>query len=331
MGTGGIGVAVGGRRRPAQAIVQSSMVSLPRHPHPRARFDGLAAAISLATSLIPVGAYFRLVCYGVVLLFALDFSLRGEYTRAWWPEARILLSLLVLTSMIALTWIVIREQYRDEHLPPSLAYVEPGGRLAETSRWAFVVRHYGPSSAMNVDINFSDGKSSQRLRWSEIDPTGPVDGVFLWLPPDINNQRYRADINCRDGQYVENIEIRRINGAFLSKTDVSKFIRNSPSHPYEELDPLFKCDDFPNEKERMGMNESVDGTCWNLFIVEHLGDAHLPLEVSIQPDGRVMTVAILVFASSVLMPIYCLIALWWMGESSRIPFSSFHVSEHVAF
>ena len=109
-----------------------------------------------------------------------------------------------------------------------------------------MIKHYGPKTAFNCDIQFydNDRKNIERL-WldnhpgSSFLPQGGVVGKsqmafhlpdagveaalgnFEWEPIDPNNQHYTISISCRDGVFEQKWEITRVNRTLRTKITIA--------------------------------------------------------------------------------------------------------------
>jgi hypothetical protein len=150
---------------------------------------------------------------------------------------------------------------------PSLVFVfgaPPGDN--DSPVWVMMLKHYGPNPAFNCDIEFFDadrknierqwllqhpgssfpppglaGKSQERFRVPEAGPLGSIES-FQWTPLDPDRQHYTASISCRDGVFVENWEVTRVNGVLRTRIKIEhgpQWIEKNP-----KLDPVvFACTD----------------------------------------------------------------------------------------
>lgn len=150
---------------------------------------------------------------------------------------------------------------------PSLVFVF-GAPLGdnESSTWLMMLRHYGPNSAYNCQIEFFDDdrkniehqwlvnhpntpflpaglfdKSQLGLYVLEAEPEGPHQN-FKWSPVDPDHQHYTVSISCRDGVFVEKWEVTRVAGVLRAKVIIERgpaWIEKNPN-----LDPVvFRCED----------------------------------------------------------------------------------------
>ena len=131
--------------------------------------------------------------------------------------------------------------------------------------WIMMLKHYGPNTAYNCDVAFFDndrkniehqwlvehpnssflppggvaGKSQMRFHVPEAGPEGSIDS-FQWTPIDPNSQHYTVSISCRDGVFVENWEVTRVDGVLRTKVKIEhgpQWVEKNPT-----LSPLvFAC------------------------------------------------------------------------------------------
>ncbi len=153
---------------------------------------------------------------------------------------------------------------------PSLVFVF-GAPLGDndSATWIMMLRHYGPRTAYNCDIIFSDndrkniehewlvkhpnspypppwlaGESQRRIQVQEAGPEGSV-GSFQWNPINPNSQHYTVGINCRDGYFVEKWEIARVNGILRSAIAIeqgAQWVKGNPGKDpvvFTHQDPEF--------------------------------------------------------------------------------------------
>jgi hypothetical protein len=140
---------------------------------------------------------------------------------------------------------------------PSLLFVF-GAPLGDnvSARWVMLLKHYGPATAYNCEILFYDndrkniehqwlvkhpdspypppglaGESQRQIHVDEANPEGSA-GNFIWSPLDPNSQHYTVSISCRDGVFVENWEITRVDGILRSKISIERgpvWIQKNPN------------------------------------------------------------------------------------------------------
>lgn len=183
-----------------------------------------------------------------------------------WPTAKLIGWVAIV---IAVVWVVlwgILEFKRPKQLPSFLFVF--GAPLGDNNSpvWIMLLKHFGPNVAHNCDIEFFDqdrksiehewlvrhpdspypppelaGISQKRLHTSEAGPQGSM-GSFQWTPVDPDRQHYTASIICRDGVFVENWEVTRVDGALRAKIRIEhgpQWVEENP-----KLDPVvFECTD----------------------------------------------------------------------------------------
>ena len=130
---------------------------------------------------------------------------------------------------------------------PSFVFVF-GSPLGDnnSASWMMVLKHYGPGPAHNCTVDFYDkdrinirrewllknpaspfpppglvGEFRQQVRISEAGPEGSLP-MFNWTPLDPDRQHYSASISSRDGVFVENWEVTRVNGCLRSKVTIQR-------------------------------------------------------------------------------------------------------------
>jgi hypothetical protein len=161
-----------------------------------------------------------------------------------WPTARWIGWIAIIAAIgLIICWAVL-ELKRPKELP-SFVFVF-GAPLGDNDSpvWVMMLKHYGPNPAYNCAIDFYDkdriniehqsllqhpgssvpppglaGKSQERLRVPEAGPLGPIGG-FQWTPLDPDRQHYTVSISCRDGVFVENWEVTRVNGVLRTKITI---------------------------------------------------------------------------------------------------------------
>jgi hypothetical protein len=135
-----------------------------------------------------------------------------------------------------------------------------------SANWMMMLKHYGPGPAHNCTVDFYDkdrinirnewllkhpdspfpppdlvGEFRQQIRISEAGPEGPLP-MFNWTPLNPDLQHYSASISSRDGVFVENWEVTRVNGCLRSKITIERgpqWIEKNPNS-----DPvIFKLED----------------------------------------------------------------------------------------
>lgn len=177
----------------------------------------------------------RLGIAGLVL------ALVGIGIAVLWPTARWIGWGAILVALgLVVCWGIL-ELKRPKQLP-SFVFVF-GAPLGDNDApvWVMLFKHYGPNPAHNCDIEFFDqdrkniehawlvqhpnspfpptqltGKSQEHFHIPEAGPQGSI-GSFQWTPLDPDRQHYSASISCRDGVFVENWEVTRVNGVLRTK------------------------------------------------------------------------------------------------------------------
>jgi hypothetical protein len=152
---------------------------------------------------------------------------------------------IAIAAAIAIgTWWVVLEFTRAKELP-SFVFVF-GAPLGDndSSVWIMMLKHYGPNPAYNCDIEFFDadrkniehqwliqhpsspfpppglaGTSQMHLHVPEAGPLGSISS-FQWTPLDPDRQHYTVSISCRDGVFVENWEVTRVDGVLRTKITI---------------------------------------------------------------------------------------------------------------
>lgn len=109
-----------------------------------------------------------------------------------------------------------------------------------------MVKHYGPGPAHNCRIDFYDkDRINIRHRWSlkhpdspfppadlvgpfryqaqfpEAGPEGPLP-TFEWIPLDPDHQHYSVSISSRDGVFVEEWEVTRVDGSLGARVNIKR-------------------------------------------------------------------------------------------------------------
>jgi pyrimidine deaminase RibD-like protein len=149
---------------------------------------------------------------------------------------------------------------------PSFVFVF-GAPLGEndSGEWIMMIKHYGPDTAYNCDVRFFDndrkniqrrwidehpnssslppdslgGASQMRFRIPEAGSEGSIDS-FLWAPVDPDNQHYTITVSCRDGVFVENWEVTRVDGILRTRITIERGPQWVERHP--TLNPVvFAC------------------------------------------------------------------------------------------
>jgi hypothetical protein len=132
--------------------------------------------------------------------------------------------------------------------------------------WVMMLKHYGLSSAHNCTIDFYDkdrinvrrewllkhpdspfppadlvGEFRHHVRVPEAGPEGPLP-FFNWTPLDPDRQHYSVSIGSRDGVFVEDWEVTRVDGHLRAKINIERgphWVEKNPSS-----DPLvFRLED----------------------------------------------------------------------------------------
>ena len=140
----------------------------------------------------------------------------------------------------------------------------------ESATWVMMARHYGPNRAYDCTIEFTDldrknvehewlvkhpdtpflpqgmfDKSQFNLRIAEAGPEPATAESFQWKPLDPNHQHYVVNVSCRDGYFVENWEVVRVNGVLRGKIVIQhgpQWIQNNPDQSpiiFQYQDPDF--------------------------------------------------------------------------------------------
>jgi hypothetical protein len=161
-----------------------------------------------------------------------------------WPTVRWIGWIAIVVAIgLVICWSVL-ELKRPKELP-SLLFVF-GAPLGDNDSplWIMMLKHYGPNPAHNCDIEFFDtdrkniehqwlvkhpdspfpppelvGKSQVHLHVPEAGPLGSI-GSFQWTPLDPNRQHYTVSISCRDGVFVQNWEVTRVDGVLRTKITI---------------------------------------------------------------------------------------------------------------
>lgn len=153
---------------------------------------------------------------------------------------------------------------------PSFVFVF-GAPLGDnnSAAWIMTLKHYGPDPAHNCTIDFYDndrinirhewlvkrpdspfappdlvGEFRQQFRISEAGPEGPLP-TFNWTPLDPDRQHHTVSISSRDGVFVENWEVTRVNGHLRAKVIIERgpqwIEKNLNSNPtvFKYEDPEF--------------------------------------------------------------------------------------------
>ena len=146
----------------------------------------------------------------------------------------------------------------DENKTPSLFFVI-GAPLGDNQSegWIMLIQHYGPNRAYGCNIEFFDrDRKNIEHEWLVKNPNTPflpagmfdasqlsmsiAEGgpepsnvaSFPWTPLDPNRQHYSVTISCRDGYFVENWEVTRIDDVLRAKVTIEhgpQWIQNHPN------------------------------------------------------------------------------------------------------
>lgn len=183
-----------------------------------------------------------------------------------WPTARWIgwVAIAVAVGLIV-AWGIL--EIRRPRQLPSFVFVF-GVPLGDNNSpvWIMMLKHYGPSPACNCDVQFYDsdrkniehqwlrqhpnspflpprivGKSQESFHIQEAGPQGSILN-FQWETLDPDHQHYTVSISCRDGVFVENWEVARVDGILRTSIRVEhgpEWVRANP-----KSDPLvFACAD----------------------------------------------------------------------------------------
>jgi hypothetical protein len=181
-----------------------------------------------------------------------------------WPMVRWVGWLALIVAIgLCLYWVAI--ELRQE--TPSFVFVF-GAPLGDnrSNKWMMMLRHYGPNSAHNCDIEFFDndrkniehqwlvknpkipyppaglaGKSQERIRINEAGPEGSA-GSFYWEPLDPDRQHYTMSISCRDGVFAGKWEITRVDGILRSAITIERGAQWVRQNPHRNP-TIFECKD----------------------------------------------------------------------------------------
>jgi hypothetical protein len=150
---------------------------------------------------------------------------------------------------------------------PNFAFVF-GAPLGDnnSATWVMMLKHYGSGPARNCTIDFYDkdrinirhawsskhpdvpfppadlvGEFRYQARISEAGLEGPLPS-FNWTPLDPDGQHYSVSISSRDGVFVEDWEVTRVNGRLRAKITIERGPLWVEKNPHS--DPLvFKLED----------------------------------------------------------------------------------------
>ena len=172
-----------------------------------------------------------------------------------WPTARWIGWLAIVVAVALIVGWGILEIKRPRQLP-SFIFVF-GAPLGDNNSpvWIMMLKHYGPNPAYNCSIQFYDsdrkniehqwlvqhpnspfpppglvGKSQEDFHVPDAGPQGPTPN-FQWNALDPDRQHYTVSISCRDGVFVENWEVTRVNGVLRTKISVEygpQWVRDNP-------------------------------------------------------------------------------------------------------
>jgi hypothetical protein len=153
---------------------------------------------------------------------------------------------------------------------PNLVFVF-GAPLGDNNSktWMMMVKHYGPGPAHNCRIDFYDkdrinirhhwsvkhpdspfppadlvGEFRHQVQIAEAGPEGPLP-TFEWTPLDPDHQHYSASISSRDGVFVEEWEVTRVDGHLRAKVTIERgpqWIEKNPNADpmvFQFADPEF--------------------------------------------------------------------------------------------
>ncbi len=291
----------------------------------RLTLESAIAIIGIVGVVLPKVTFpWRILCVLIVLTPLIDLIFHHPHTRRFSPGLRLAASGLVISLSVSALWHPLERQYLEEYAPPSFIYLVPGiWSPSPTPRWLMIIQHFGSQPVFNSELTFVDsdrGKAIAHkgtatpqdieeeqliLRLAEIDPPhGEWAKHFWWSPLDPDHEHYVTGIATRDGQYHEDLDVERIEGAWQFKiaiTDVS-------TH-----EKIIDCQDFSADPAHLPK-------CFPDYTVLHAGEPHLPLEIP--AENRVMFVAVVIYAFGFLCALYSLLALWLMGvtlaASSRV-------------
>jgi hypothetical protein len=221
----------------------------------------IVAIIGFILGVLPVIPFW--LRFGCIVLFwvsAVDWCLRSDRAKHHSPISRLVLSVVVSLAIVAVFWNPMRKQYSQEHLLPSLVYITPDPIGDYNSPvWLMSFKHFGPTSAFNCKGSFSDliqsGEETifhrlagpqplgYEFNFQEADPIpGFGDNNFRWIPRNPNGQHYQVDIHCRDGQFLEDLIVARIDGIFRIRLNITRakfWVEHNP-----ELDrEVYSCDE----------------------------------------------------------------------------------------
>lgn len=172
-----------------------------------------------------------------------------------WPTVRWIGWVAIVIAVALIVGWGVLEIKRSRQLP-SFVFVF-GAPLGDNNSpvWIMMLKHYGPNPAHNCDIQFYDldrkniehqwllqhpnspfpppglvGKSQESLHLQEAGRQGQMPN-FQWTTLDPDRQHYRVSISCRDGVFVENWEIARVDGVLRTKITIEhgpEWVRKNP-------------------------------------------------------------------------------------------------------
>jgi hypothetical protein len=304
----------------------------------RSRFEIIAVVLGVLGVLLPmISFWWHLFAILVVALASTDLCLR-ESTLI--PPYRVLLSLLPVAVLFAATWTPIRTQYEQEHLQPSFAYVAPYLWIdGSPPEWEMTIHHYGPSPITNAQVFFWDKDRTTatiaphrtvpmntwiQIPLAELDPSVTIEHMFQWVPVYPPRERYQIDSHSWDGKLDE-----RSFREFLAIALVGDRWALMMLVFGQYGNPIIYCRDSnfppPNPADIKAVHQAFPNlpplpprTECNKYLYTHQGDPQLPLKLPDDPTNRAMAIFVFFFALMVLLPLYGIFALWWMGESNLI-------------
>ena len=370
---------IGARCRMSRRNPTPPKSAIPKPEKVAGAIIGILSGCSVVAGGLPVNTFwYRFAVLTLFAVFLIDISLRSTYARQRVPSfpGRICISIVMVASLVAIAWNPMRKLYMLENLGPSVAFVF-GAPLGDndSSSWVMAVGHYGPNPAYNCDLVFYDlarqriqqqwinehpgvlfppqelvGASKKELpHIPELDPSPHIDGYsFNWDPIDPDNHHYRADINCRDGNFHEEWDVERLNGRLRTSVIIDADDEWLAQHPDTDrrlftcADPQFSKDFLPitsiphrtgvypgwqanhlyrppvliiapdNSLRSMGISNGMG--CWDI-LNKHFGDPKLPFSF---PSESTIYLAIIIygFVIMVLTP-YFFLADWWIRFSER--------------
>jgi hypothetical protein len=291
----------------------------------RAEFvaGAVLAVISVIAEVLQMNFSWSVIIVLAFMAVAVDLCLRSGAEQEFFAPT--VLAHHFINRYDASDWSFVlntsRKKYMTEHLPPSFIYVAPGfWSPSPKPQWFMLVRHYGPHTVFKANGLFVDDDRAEALRrrgmpispqdinqgqmtfhFAEVDRIEPIFAHSLaWSPLNPGHERYSIAITSRaDIRINETLEIQRIRDRWAWKMTIQQL----PSGTI-----LVHCQDA-------GFSDSgVTRGCFPDFISKHQGDAHLPLQLPTNENDAAMMVSILIYAGLVFWPLYCGLAMWWMGE-----------------